>query len=425
MRYKFLLALVLFLLFTKSVQAEIFINEISAASSPEWVELYNASENEASLLEWYLDDVADKGSSPKKFSLTIPALGFGIIEVSSIFNNTGGDSVRLLDDKQKEIDCYQYSENVSAENIFLRCPDGGENWLKADQNSKEATNLNICLALTPTLISSPTSILLPTSTPTPFLTSILSLAPTAHTTPPKADRTPGVMSEVWLSEIMAYPDNESEWVEIYNNNDYQVTLENWFLDDGENSGATPKKFSISISSKSYGVIELSSNIFNNDKDTVRLLSQTQQEVDSIQYQSPVKGQSYSRQSFNNDAQWCFTEASKNAVNNNCPESSTLETKTNNATTTSGNVKNTLVQKKPTSEDNFTVIAPEKLKLNSQFYQIKPKKVLGAKTSKASENINIQFSFWRQYTKISLWVSLLLNVVLIIYLSFFLPALPLY
>ncbi|OGK64736.1 hypothetical protein A2313_01935 [Candidatus Roizmanbacteria bacterium RIFOXYB2_FULL_41_10] len=395
MKYYFWLGTLLTgLIINQVASAQIRLNEIYPGGSPEWVELYNTASTEANLIDWYVDDVAEKGSSPKKFSLLIPGLGFGIVELSSIFNNTGGDSVRLLDSQQTEIDHFDYTESVSSTDYFQRCPDGSDNWLLTSHGTQYMSNSTNCSTPTSTPTLQPTEII------TLILTSGVSPVPTAQYTPPKEGFAPGVL----LSEIMMYPDNEAEWVEIYNSNDFAVSLENWYLDDAQNAGSTPKKFSLSLDAKSYGTIELSSHIFNNDQDTVRLLNPDQVEQDSLEYTNPEKGASYSRQSFTNDASWCFTTASKNLVNNPCPQSETIL-----ATIA-------VLKISPTTQKSTL---PNSFKLTEQFYRLESTKVLGAKSTNSNSALISQFSFWQRYTKIALWLNLFLNLAALVFLSWYL------
>ncbi len=122
---------------------------------------------------------------------------------------------------------------------------------------------------------------------------------------------------IFLSEIMVNPDtNQKECVEIYNNNDFSVNLTNWYVDDLENSGSSPKSFSLTLPAKSYGVIELSSSIFNNDADIVRLLDFNKQEKDSFEYAESEKTKTWGRINLDSD-DFCLQEPSSGTVNNSC------------------------------------------------------------------------------------------------------------
>lgn len=122
---------------------------------------------------------------------------------------------------------------------------------------------------------------------------------------------------IYLSEVYPNPlKGESEWVEIYNDNDFSVELINWYLDDIEDGGSSPKKFSLNLAAKSYGIIELSSAMFNNDGDSVRLLDFNKNLKDSFEYSLSQSVKSYGRISFETD-EFCLQEPSKGAKNNNC------------------------------------------------------------------------------------------------------------
>ena len=181
-----------FLCFAPTAKAQVWLNEISPGSSPEYIELYNSSTEAIELKNWFIDDVIDKGSAPKQFSLTLEANGFGMIELNSMLNNSGGDSVRLLDPHQVEIDRYDYTANISLNDIFIRCPDGGDSWVLMTIGSKAQSNLANCPLLTPTVVIEQT----PTTIITSIIDTIVLPSPTAHPTP-------GVI----LSEVMGYPDN--------------------------------------------------------------------------------------------------------------------------------------------------------------------------------------------------------------------------
>jgi len=151
-------------------------------------------------------------------------------------------------------------------------------------------------------------------------TTIPTLTPTQTFFPtPTVSPTPALISysSIYLSEVMVNPlSGEKEWVEIYNDNDFEVFLDSWYIDDAENAGATPKKISITVDPKSYAVIEFSSAIFNNDGDQVRLLDFNKSEKDSFEYNQSLVGKSWGRVDFNSDS-WCLQEQTKNQSNGNC------------------------------------------------------------------------------------------------------------
>lgn len=246
-----------------------------------------------------------------------------------------------------------------------------------------------------------------------------SLVPTIETlptnTPILSTPTPALIKNIYLSEVMVYPDNEPEWVELYNGNDFAVNLNNWFLDDGQDIGSTPKMFSIDISPKSYAVITLGSNIFNNDQDKIRLLNSSQTEIESLEYSNSQKSYSYSRDSFQPDSNWCFTTPSKNQANNPCP-STTIAKIVNNITNTTP----TTQILKPIINNNVSGSILKNLKLGTNFYKLSyPKNVLGINTSSIKIQDTKQFNFYVFCTKIGLWLNLSLNLIFVFSLGLYL------
>ncbi len=394
------------LVFVPIVKAEVYLNEISAAGTPEYVELYNNSPDSIKLENWYIDDIPDKGSAPKPFSLTLDGLGFGIIELNAIFNNSGGDSVRLLDTKQNEVDRYDYTVNLSLNDIFLRCPDGGDTWTLTQTGSKGLSNQPGCLALTPTLPTEPFFF------PTPMALLSVTLLPTLTLTPTPSPNPPP-QPEVFLSEVMVYPDKDSEWVELYNPNPKTITLTDWFLDDQENGGSAPKPFSITIQSQNYSLIQLNNQIFNNDGDQVRLLSPEQKEIDRFEYEKANKGRTFSRSSLNRTAPWCETTPTLNQPNTQCltlpiPTLNLIATQNLLTTITKSNTDNTLKPK-------TNLPTPAFLQFGVNFYRQPEPKVLGVKIQKIKVNTD-KLVFWWQFTKISLWLNLLIGSGALVYLS---------
>lgn len=173
-------------------------------------------------------------------------------------------------------------------------------------------------------IPTPTPTPTPTSTPqpTPRITAEQpSPTPTSFPSPIPSSSSPALSfisyDNIYLSEVMVYPQiGEKEWVEIYNDNDYPVFLKNWYLDDLENAGSSPKSFSLEIAGKDYAVLELSSSMFNNDGDNIRLLDFNKILKDSFEYNIGEKGKTFGRVSFDND-EFCLQEPSKGFINNPC------------------------------------------------------------------------------------------------------------
>lgn len=167
---------------------------------------------------------------------------------------------------------------------------------------------------TPTSLPSPTSHL--TSTPSPpSPTSTLTSTPSPTQTP-----TPTLSASynnIYISEAFVYPNTgDDEWIEIYNKNDFEVKLEGWYIDDIESSGSSTKSLSLTIPAFGYAVFDLTSAMFNNTGDSVRLLDPTKLLKDSFEYISASKDKSLSRISFDTD-DFCLSEKTKSATNGSC------------------------------------------------------------------------------------------------------------
>jgi len=110
--------------------------------------------------------------------------------------------------------------------------------------------------------------------------------------------------------------DQGEWVELHNENNFSVDLQNWYIDDLENAGGFPKNFSLSISPYGYGVIELTSAMFNNDGDTVRLLDSYKNLKSSFIYSSSVQNETWGKDPTEGTS-FCLQKPSKELPNTAC------------------------------------------------------------------------------------------------------------
>lgn len=315
----FLTAIFAFNFFNVNVFADVLINGFYPApltGEKEWVEFYNNSSDSADLSNYFFDDDNDFsfdneiGGKIINLKGVLPPMDRCYWELVNYLNNDK-DTPTLFDQNGNIIDSYSY-KNPLLGKVYRRIPDGGV-WQENIDATRSAVN---CFDLVPSSLPTPSATVVPTSTPT--LTPIFSPTPT-----------PVSYSSLYLSEVMVNPlIGEKEWVEIYNNNDFEVFLDGWYVDDTENAGATPKKFSLTVGPKGYGVIEFSSAIFNNDGDQVRLLDFNKSEKDSFEYNQSLVGKSWGRADFNSDS-WCLQEPTKGQTNRSCL---TNNTNTNNKST---------------------------------------------------------------------------------------------
>jgi len=337
----FTLIISLFLLNTSSIYGAtgVLINEFAIETSPQSVELLNTASTSANLSGWHIDD--NGGTT----YFTIPdgtiLLPSSCVVFSSEFNlnKSSADTVRLFDMTAPPtsasahlIDSFSYKASSGSAVTYQRIPDGASTWATASASLGFYNNTHAsCLVIptpTPTSTPNPTLTSTPTPIPTPTLSPVASQSATITPTPtpsptPTPTSTPAPVSyeNIYLSEVMAYPDVDNEWAELYNDNDFDVVLSNWFIDDIESGGSSPKNFTITIAKKSYGVINFTTSMFNNDGDEVRLLDLNKNLKDSFEYKTAPKDQSIGRSSFESD-EFCVQAPSKNAPNEDCAASPT-------------------------------------------------------------------------------------------------------
>jgi hypothetical protein len=278
----------------------------------EWIELYNSSSREMQLEDWFIDDIVDAGSSPMAFSGSIEPGGYLVIPIrSSVFNN-GGDDVRLLDANKTEIDILQYSE--SKQNVtWARGPDETVFCL---QNPTRGAENKMCRDIIPSATPTP-SVSLPSSTPTPSPSPLSTLSPL----PPNPTNTPTPAyfdtHDISISEVMVAPETgQKEWIELYNASDQPITLRDWYIDDEENAGSSPKSFSAELPAQGYYFHVFSSGMFNNGGDHVRIVLPTEQEIERFRYTFSEKGKTWGRMSGDENV-FCLQEATPGFANTEC------------------------------------------------------------------------------------------------------------
>lgn len=170
----------IFLFLPKTVFAQVVINEFlsNPSSGPDWVEIYNTSDQEVNLHGWILDD---EGTTTNMFEIneaTISAHGFASFDVGNRLNN-GGDTIFLLNVESQKIDSHHYGQ-LEDDTCEGRAPDGGS-W----------GNCSFCTKGSPNDCSLPTPTPTHTPTPTPTPVSSSDSTPTSTPTPtPKLIPTP-------------------------------------------------------------------------------------------------------------------------------------------------------------------------------------------------------------------------------------------
>lgn len=315
MQLKHIILLLLLFIFASPVFAEnaVYINEIQIEPN-QAVELINTGSAEIDLSNWYLDD----NGGTTYFTIrqnTILLPNSCVVFSSNINLNTSSpDTIRLFNNtapptspNAQLIDSYTYDKSPGNTITFTRKPDGIGNWITDFATLGKFNGTNTSCVIIPT----------PTIPPSPTITPTLTMTPTRTPTPELIS-----IANIYISEVMPYPDsNGKEWVEIYNDNDFPVNLINWYIDDVEDGGSAPKKFSLEIPAKGYEVYELPASMFNNDYDTVRLLDSNKDIVDVIEYEEPLKDKTIGRHSFSSN-NVCIQDKTVKRKNSDCIDLST-------------------------------------------------------------------------------------------------------
>lgn len=297
-----------------SVNASVVLNEV-AIQPNQVIELYNTASTSADISSWYIDDAG--GST----YYTIPSQTIlapkSCISLSSDFNfnKASADVVRLFDNtgppitsSAKLVESYSYSKAPDASYSFSKKTDGGMEWQTTPSSLGLSNESGFACIPTPSPTPYPTETPIPTTTTTPSPSAPPAETPTSS---------PIEYKNIYISEVHPYPQsNEHEWVELYNDNDGQVNLNHWFIDDGEDTGSTPKTFSLAIDPYSYVTVDIASSLFNNAGDVARLLNNNKEEKDSMEYGNISQGKSMGRISFLEDT-YCEQEPSKNSSNTAC------------------------------------------------------------------------------------------------------------
>ena len=154
-----------------------------------------------------------------------------------------------------------------------------------------------------------------------YIEPTITLSPSTTSVPPTP--TPTTPSDnfsynnIYISEIMPAPNpGNPEWIELYNANDFDVVLVDWYIDDSANGGSTPKKTSITIPKNQFVAIDFTTSIFNNAGDSARLLDSSEAEKDVVSYGEAETDYSFGRNNFSNH-DVCLQIPTKAATNGSC------------------------------------------------------------------------------------------------------------
>ena len=289
-------------------QSEILINEFLIDPQPQSVEIFNSGTERVDISDWIIDDSGGTTFYTIPKDSTIFPNQCLVFSADFNLNKTSADTVRLITNSQLLIDSFSYKSSSGSGISYFRFPDNNYYWTTGPANLGFYNQTDFSCLITPTLI--PTSV--PSPTPSPIQPTLTDLPAVTL-----VEAGPTDFTNIYISEVMVNPfTGEKEWVEIYNDNDFPVSLDDWYVDDLENGGSSPKIFSLEINAKGYGIFNLTSSIFNNDGDSVRLLDYNKNLKDDFEYQKNEQGKTLGRTFFDSDY-FCLQEPSKNSANNPC------------------------------------------------------------------------------------------------------------
>lgn len=296
------------------VHASIILNEV-AIQPTQTVELFNTdSSRSADISSWHIDDSGGSTYFSIPINTFLPPLSCLVFSGDFNFNKSSPDIIRLFTNATPPtsssailVDSYSYP----------KAPENGYSFAR-NSYGEWTTDISTFGFINDTLLSCippPT----PTPEPSPTATPTMTIEPTLTSTPPTTPTLPVVLDydHIYLSEIHPFPQTGTpEWVELYNANSTTVDLIDWYIDDAEDTGGAPKRFSLTLAPYQYKAVEITSSLLNNTGDTVRLLNREKLEKQSMEFGKVSQGNSVGRVSFDED-EYCEQPVSKNEINAEC------------------------------------------------------------------------------------------------------------
>ncbi|MBI5254259.1 lamin tail domain-containing protein, partial [Candidatus Falkowbacteria bacterium] len=284
-----------------------------SSGDKEWVEMYNNSASVIDLTDWTIEE-----GSGLKTKLS-GGLGFGaymVFERASL--NNSGDIILLKDSTDQIIDKVAYGnwddgnvadnapvatkgQSVVRENVTADSGvDSADFKVTAKITKASANELIIPIVLIDTGAQQTQAVVESVVAVEPVVAS--SSADAATKDKPAVQFSDALV----VNEILPDPvgDDAEEWIEIFNTGAVPVNLYKWQIDDAD-GGSKPYTVDepLIIQALGYAVFSRKQTaiILNNDKDSSRLIDPAGKAVSSINYSSPVVGQSFAR--FSTGWQW--------------------------------------------------------------------------------------------------------------------------
>ncbi len=341
---------------------DVVINEISwmgttASYNDEWIELYNNTPDPINIDGWVLK--SEDGGLEIKLAGTISGAGFYLLERTdnnaipnipadliykgALGNN--GENLKIIDNNVELIDEVNAASgwfagnNETKQTMERKNPkkSGSEpsNWQTSEntEGTPKLKNSAVLRESEPPLVPSPTvHSLKPTATSIPAAQTQTPMpTPTIPATPLAVKNYP---KGIVINEILPSPegsDETEEWIEIFNQNNFEVDLSDWQISDKQGS-ITTHTFPQNTKITNLGYLILkrpeSKITLNNTGDELILLNPAGEILDSAIFDKAPAGESYNRLGSN----WFWSKSLTPGKQNQTPEyAKTEEKEKNNAT----------------------------------------------------------------------------------------------
>jgi len=309
-------SLVLFLLIfclphLQTIQAakpvDLVINEIAwmgtnISANDEWIELYNDTGNNINLEGWVLK--SEDGTPEIKLTGIISANGFFLLERTDDETVPGVAADQIykgaLGNNGEKLEIYDNSGDL------IDAVDCSSGWSGGDNKTKqtmERKNSQISGSISSNWQTSQN----PDGTPKTKNSEQKTINKEQEIEKLAENSSPSNLIEkkeypsgIVFNEILPSPegpDAEEEWVEIFNQNSFEIDVSGWLMKDTSGKITTytfPK--GIKISSQGFLVLPRPETkiTLNNDEDGLILTSPNEQAADEVNYKKAPRAQSYSR-----------------------------------------------------------------------------------------------------------------------------------
>lgn len=267
----------LFAFSARAAFSDILINEVlpnpsGSETQNEFIEIYNSGDQNEDLSGFLLKD---KTGTVRQYAIPFGTaiaahsyLAFysGVTNIS--LNNTG-DGVELINGTEKitEINFGEGSEDSS----FARKPDGSFEWTASLTPNAENIFPDPVATPSPSPSATPSLTATPDAAPTPEPTAEPTSTPT-----PESEADYSLAEKIIINEILPNPigdDKEGEFIELYNPNEVDIDLTDFYLDDETPGSEYEFPEGTKISGRGYLLVKCGTKVvLNNSDDRARFFS---------------------------------------------------------------------------------------------------------------------------------------------------------